>query len=233
VSVPDPQGAETPPPGLNAVGGGAYDPATMGFEATRLMLAVKAGDPQAFDQLVVALRGRAFQVARALVGSREDALDLSQETFLKVFRARETFREGEAFLPWFHRILRNTCFSFLRSRGRLRRISLSGDPDGGGDWELADPSVPPSAGLEAEERAGAFHVALAQLTARDREILVLRHFEELSYRELALALDVPEGTVMSRLFHARRRLREKLIGAGLRDELEGAAARPVAAEDPA
>lgn len=184
-------------------------------DATRLMLATKAGDPDAFDQLVRRLRGRAFRLAHALVGSRDDAMDLAQEAFLKVFRARETFRDGEPFLPWFHRIVRNTCFSYLRQRGRLRALSVSRPRPGGdedeGDWELADEAAPaPSARLEEGERADAFRAAFAILSARDREIITLRHFEELSYRDIAAALDIPQGTVMSRLFHARRRLRERL-----------------------
>src|SRR5690606_42086568 len=67
------------------------------------------------DALPTSLRGRAYHVARSMVGSSDDALDLSQEAFLKVFRARETFREGDPFLPWFHRILRNTCFRDRKS----------------------------------------------------------------------------------------------------------------------
>lgn len=231
MSSPEQDGAEIPRGWLKTGDGTAYGGASMGLESTRLMLAAKAGDREAFDTLVETLRSRAYHVARSMVGSSDDALDLSQEAFLKVFRARETFREGEPFLPWFHRILRNTCFSFLRTRGRLRRVSLSGGAEDEGDWELADDDAPPpSAALEADERAGAFRAALALLTARDREILVLRHYQELSYRELAEALDIPEGTVMSRLFHARRRLRERLVAAGYGDELEDAPARPVGAE---
>ncbi len=213
-------GAGIPAAWLKAGAEPEYGGASMALESTRLMLAAKQGDRQAFDALVETLRGRAFHVARSLVGSREDALDLSQEAFLKVFRARETFREGEPFLPWFHRILRNTCFSFLRQRGRLKKLSLSAGAEDEGDWELADEGPAPDANLEADERARAFRVALGRLSAKDREILVLRHFEELTYRELAEALGIPEGTVMSRLFHARRRLRERLVAAGLGDELE-------------
>jgi RNA polymerase sigma-70 factor (ECF subfamily) len=82
-------------------------------ETTRLMRAVKAGDRAAFESLVTAVRRRAFHVAASLVGSRDDALELCQEAFLKVYRARATYKDGEPFLPWFHRILRNTCFSFM------------------------------------------------------------------------------------------------------------------------
>ena len=196
----------------------AYGAPPMQCESTRLMLAVKHGDTGAFDELVGSLRGRAFHVARALVGSRDDAMELSQEAFLKVYRARETFREGEPFLPWFHRILRNTCFSFLRDRRRLRVRSVSshalGADDDEPDYDLLDAAPGPGARLEADERASAFWRAFNALSARDREILALRHFKELSYREIAGALGVPEGTVLSRLFHARRRLRE-----GLKDDL--------------
>jgi RNA polymerase sigma-70 factor (ECF subfamily) len=192
----------------------AKGPDAMAIEATRLMLATRDGDHGAFDALVARLRGRAFAVAHSLVGSREDALDMTQETFMKVFRARETFREGEPFLPWFHRILRNTCYSFLRKRGRLRKISLSGRRPGAedeGDYELVDPDSPaPGERAEAAERATAFHEAFETLSARDREMIALRHFQELSYAAIAESLDIPQGTVMSRLFHARRRLREKL-----------------------
>jgi RNA polymerase sigma-70 factor (ECF subfamily) len=181
-------------------------------EATRLMLAAKYGDAGAFDTLVESLRGRAFHVARALVGSHDDAMELSQEAFLKVYRARETFRDGEPFLPWFHRILRNTCFSFLRERRRIHSISdhRPGADEDEGDYQIADVAPGPSAVVEGGERAQLFWSAFRTLGARDREILALRHFKELSYKEIAGALAIPEGTVMSRLFHARRRLRENL-----------------------
>jgi RNA polymerase sigma-70 factor (ECF subfamily) len=193
-----------------------YGATPMQCEATRLMLAVKQGDARAFDELVDSLRGRAFHVARSLVGSRDDAMDLAQEAFLKVYRARDTFREGEPFLPWFHRILRNTCFSFLRDRRRIRERSVSahGADEDESDYEILDEEPGPSARMESDERAREFWTAFKALSSRDREILALRHFKELSYRDIAVALDVPEGTVMSRLFHARRRLRD-----GLKEEL--------------
>ncbi len=184
----------------------------MTSQATLLMGAVKSGETGAFESLTALLRGRAYRVARSLVGSREDALDMTQETFMKVFRARATFRDGEPFLPWFHRILRNTCISHLRKTRRVRVTSLSADgPDGETiDWQVEDPAPGPEEKAERGERVDAFRAAFALLSARDREILTLREFEDLSYRQIAEALAIPEGTVMSRLFHARRRLRERL-----------------------
>ena len=179
-------------------------------QVVALMTATKAGDAHAFDRLTELLRGRAFSVARSLVGSREDALDLTQEAFLKTYRARDTYRDGEPFLPWFHRILRNTCFSHLRKHRRLVSHSISAGEEDDGDWEIVGDEPAPSHQLERDEAAQAFWKAFRTLKARDREILSLRHFEELSYRDIARALSVPEGTVMSRLFHARKRLRAAL-----------------------
>lgn len=201
-------------------------------ETTRLMRAVKLGDRSAFELLVESVRARAFHVAAGLVGSRDDALELCQEAFVKVFRARETFRDGEPFLPWFHRILRNTCFSFLRSTKRLRATSLDADDadDPRGAWEIASDDAPVGERLEQQELAQRFRHAFERLGARDREILTLRHFDELSYRDIARALGVPEGTVMSRLFHARRRLRD-VIGDDFATEL-AENSRPLTSEQP-
>jgi len=187
----------------------------MSCEATRLMLATKRGEREAYDELVKHLRSKAYALAHSLVGSRDDAMELCQETFLKIYRARETFRDEDPFLPWFHRILRNTCYSFLRERGRASERSVSALPPGAdsdeGDWQIHDTDMPaPSQELEQDERAQLFQKALKRLSAHDREILVLRHYQELSYKEIATTLSIPEGTVMSRLFHARRRLRENL-----------------------
>ena len=190
--------------------GSAYE-SPVEVQVTQLMGRTKAGEQAAFDELVQVLRGRAFRQARSLVGSHEDAMDLCQEAFLKTYRSRDSYREDQAFMPWFHRILRNTCFSFLRKKKRITTHSLSGDStEDDAEWILPDDGPAPSAKVEAEERNDAFWTAFAVLSENDREILNLRHFEELSYREISRTLEIPEGTVMSRLYHARRRLREEL-----------------------
>jgi RNA polymerase sigma-70 factor (ECF subfamily) len=185
----------------------------MQCEATRLMLAAKRGDKTAFDALVESVRSRAFHVARALVGSNEDAMELCQEAFLKVYKARETFREGEAFNPWFHRIVRNTCYSFLRDKKRVRPMAdfeKQSATDEDLDFGIVDDDVGPTDATISNERTQYFWRAFEDLSAHDREILALRHFKELSYKDISSALGIPQGTVMSRLFHARRRLRDGL-----------------------
>ncbi|MCA9000693.1 MAG: RNA polymerase sigma factor [Planctomycetes bacterium] len=170
------------------------------------------GDLAAFDKLFRLLRGRAFHVAYSMVGSREDAMDLAQETFMKVYKARDSFDPRRPFLPWFHRILRNTCFSFLRKGRRVREQSIHNvDSEGNPyDFEILDGTPGPSVRASQTETERLYLEALERLSARDREILTLRHQEDLSYKEIAEALDIPEGTVMSRLYHARRRMRDAL-----------------------
>ena len=180
---------------LNEAPGEAYG-GEMPALTTQLMGRVKAGDEGAFDQLVSAVTPRGNTVALTLVGSREDALDLVQESLTKIYAARESYRQEAPFLPWFHRILRNTCVSFLRKKGRVTTIEAKA-PTPGEQAESVDTSTRVRAALDT-------------LPLKHREILSLRHFEELSYSEISLHLGIPEGTVMSRLYHARQRLSERL-----------------------
>ncbi|MDF1837542.1 MAG: RNA polymerase sigma factor [Planctomycetota bacterium] len=184
----------------------------MHTESSILMTRLHDGDLRAFDSLFRMLRGRAYHIAYSMVGSREDAMDLAQETFMRVYKARDSFDTSKPFLPWFHRILRNTCFSFLRKGRRVRERSIhqvdkDGDPI---DFEIVDDGPDPSAHASHSETERLYMEAMGRLSARDREILTLRHQEELSYKDIAEALEIPEGTVMSRLFHARRRMRDAL-----------------------
>ena len=197
----------------NAPAAPEYDPAQMQAEATQLMTATRMGSADAFETLFKKVRGSAFHAARSLVGCHEDAQDLTQEAFIKAYKARDSYDPTQPFLPWFHRILRNTCFSFLRKKGRLRERSIHRTDESGEDasWDIVDDHAPsPSDRAERTERSQAFTTALDKLKARDREIIVLRHYQDLSYKDIAAALVIPEGTVMSRLFHARKRLKSLL-----------------------
>ena len=178
---------------------------------TQLMGKVKAGDQSAFDQLVTAVTPRGHTVAHSLVGSREDARELVQESLTKVYAARASYRNEEPFLPWFHRILRNACISFLRKRGRATTRSISSAiDDDGADWEIEASELRPDQEAEATDTSAHVRAALDTLPLKHREILSLRHFEDLSYADISLQIGIPEGTVMSRLYHARRRLAERL-----------------------
>jgi RNA polymerase sigma-70 factor (ECF subfamily) len=170
-----------------------YDSA-MEARASAWMTRAKGGDPAAFDELTQALRNRAFQLARAWVGSHDDALELAQEAFLKTYRARDTYRDGEPFLPWFHRILRNTCYSFLRQlEASAAGLGLRAQPGGGAG--LADRGRGQRArhGRLARRARRRLLARLHRLSAKDREILGLRHFQELPYAAIARRLGIPRA----------------------------------------
>jgi RNA polymerase sigma-70 factor (ECF subfamily) len=171
-----------------------------------LMARASRGDREAFGILVERHMRRAYYAALGLMGSPDDALDLSQEAFVRAFRARKTLDPARPFYPWLYQILRRLCFNMVRDR-RTRRERL-GDAR---SWlvdqsETRHESMHPRRAYEADEARRRIHEALESLSENDREVLVLKEFEGLRYREIADLVGIPIGTVMSRLYTARRRL---------------------------
>jgi RNA polymerase sigma-70 factor (ECF subfamily) len=159
-----------------------------------------AGDWEFFRQLVDKYQARAVGHALAIMGNREDALDAVQEAFLDAFRALGRFDHERQFYPWLYTILRNRCFKMLAGRERLEVSNLE---------EIQTEILAPASGLSPEELL-ALERALLALSPEDRELITLKSLDGLSYRELAERLGIAEGTVMSRLYYARQRLREVL-----------------------
>lgn len=181
----------------------------MTVDDVALIRRAQAGDADAFGQLVERHMRRAYFAALSLVGTREDALDLSQEAFARAYRARKSIDPDRPFYAWLYQILRRLCFNFLRDRRtRLRTL------DAAGTWladEAADRAVPdPASALERQETRRAVAVAIERLPAREREVIALKEFEGLSYKEIAALVGIPLGTVMSRLYSARQRLAQVL-----------------------
>ena len=160
----------------------------------------KGGDADAFRYLVTRYQAQAIGHARAILADGEDARDAAQDAFLSAFRTIDRFDEERRFYPWLYTILRNRCLTMLADRKARSPESLDA-------LEVLAPSrsVPPE-DLIALERA------LVELGPNEREIILLRHLDGLSYAEMADLLEIPAGTVMSRLFNARRKLRERLEG---------------------
>jgi RNA polymerase sigma-70 factor (ECF subfamily) len=179
------------------------------LEDGALVRRAQAGDAEAFGSLVERYMRRAYYSALALVGSREDALDLSQEAFARAFRARRTIDPERPFYAWLYQILRRLCFNFLRDR-RTRRARLAA----AGTWlvdEASRRAAPdPASALERDDARRRVAAAIDRLPAREREVLALKEFEGLSYREIAALVGIPIGTVMSRLYSARHRLADAL-----------------------
>ncbi|MBN2566234.1 MAG: sigma-70 family RNA polymerase sigma factor [Candidatus Eisenbacteria bacterium] len=168
----------------------------------------KRGDKTAFGMLVERYKERAYMIALGFVGSPDDAMDLSQDAFVKAYRAMRTFKDGSDFYPWFYAILRNTCFNFLRRRKTRKESSLDAAREYG--YDVVDESPDPSASLERSEMRRLVRLEIDNLSPVHREILLLRHFEGLSYKEMADVLECPIGTVMSRLYAARQALKSRL-----------------------
>jgi RNA polymerase sigma-70 factor, ECF subfamily len=162
------------------------------------------GDREAFRHLVERYQRRAVTHAMAILGNRDDAEDAVQDAFIDAFKAIGTFDTSRSFYSWFYVLLRNRCYK--TTAGRRPTESL--------DEALLLTS---QQGMADDTRL-ALENALHSLTREEREIVWLKYFSGLSYDELALHLQIPRGTVMSRLFNARRRLKGKLTGVLIREQ---------------
>jgi len=182
---------------------------------------VLAGDTEAFGVLVDRHGRRVHAAILRMTGEPETASDLAQETLLKAFTGLGSFRRGSAFYTWLYAIALNQVRSEFRrrktARGR-RALSLDGggDPDGqgGGPPEPVAGDSGPGENAVRNEEAERLHLELARLDEEFREAVVLRDLEGLSYEEISGILEVPVGTVRSRLHRGRAALRERLLPLG-------------------
>ena len=168
------------------------------------------GPKEAFELIVKRHMKDAYLIALGLVGNREDALELSQEAFFRAYQHYDTLHSKGKFFPWFYQILRNLCFSHLRKR-RVRRASSLDDtqfgvPGAAGGRLLSSPD----AIAERNEAKDRIWKAMGRLDDKHREVIMLRHFRNMSYDEMAKVLFCNRGTVTSRLFYARQQLKEIL-----------------------
>lgn len=173
-----------------------------------IVLQWKQGRKRAYEMLVRHYMTDAFLVALGFVGNREDARDLSQDAFIKAYKARDSFEQGRPFYPWLYRILKNHCLNFIKRRGQRQMTPYDSD----NNLQERIPSGKPSAldTLEAEERCQLVRNAVNMLSEDHREIIVLKNFKGHSYQEIADLLEIPMGTVMSRLYYARKALKRNI-----------------------
>ena len=169
---------------------------------------VQHGDTEAFSLLVAAYEKNVFNVALQMTGNREDAQDMAQEAFLKAYSSLSSFRGDSKFSSWLYRIVSNVCLDFRRRQGRRPSSSLTVEDDEGENIQLdiADESQSPEALLERKMTREAVRAGLQQLPDEQRQILLLREIQGLSYEEISDVLDLEVGTVKSRIFRARKRL---------------------------
>lgn len=196
-------------PATAPVGGGRDD--------RELVAAAKGGERSAFDELVVRHQDKVFNMSYRILGDREEALDCSQEIFLSAYRGLQRFDDKARFGTWLYRITVNRCRDQIRRRGfrkYTRPISLDAagpDQESEGGLEPAARESTPLERASTDERTRLVNAALQELPGDAREILLLRDLQGLSYEEVAEILEVPIGTVRSRLSRARGLLRERLL----------------------
>ena len=171
-----------------------------------LILRAQRGEKEAYGLLVRAYMQPAYYSALALVGSHDDAMDLSQQAFIRAWMAIQKFEVGRRFFTWYYRILRNLCLNRLRDRASQAAPMAHFDHVIEVRDEEQDPSLEADRALLRER----VREALGRLRPEEREIIVLRDFDGHSYAEIAELLECPLGTVMSRLYYARKHLKDLL-----------------------
>ena len=180
-----------------------------------LVTRAKAGDHAAFEQLIRENEKRIYNLTLRMVGNPDDALDLSQEAFLKAWKGLPSFQGDSTFSTWLYRLAGNVCLDFLRSKKR-RQDTI------GAAFSLDDEDAPvppdhalrPEEHLERKERRAALHRAMHHLPDHHRQVLVMRELSGLSYQEISDVLELDLGTVKSRLTRARIALKKLLLADG-------------------
>lgn len=189
-----------------------HEPSTLTDE--ELVRSVLAGDRERFAELVERYQARLINYLHRLVRDLDEAHDLAQEVFVRVYQALDRFDPQYRFSTWLFRVAQNAAIDLIRKR-RFRLVPLTRpDEDGEGVRELEIAAEGPSAQdrLESTERDGRIREAIEGLPWEYRELIVLRHYGELAYDEIATAKGMPLGTVKNKLFRARQMLKTALAG---------------------
>ncbi len=181
----------------------------------RLMLRVRDDEPGAFEELVEQYQRRLVAVMHHLLGSAEEAEDLAQEVFLRVYRARKKYRPRAKFSTWLFTIANNLALNALRSRQRKPVVPLNTRDSGPlgprpAEQLVCDPGDTPGHGMQQQELAAVVRRALEDLSERQRAAVILNKFEDMNYAEIAEVMGLTTKAVKSLLSRARENLREAL-----------------------
>ena len=211
--------------------GGAALPAAEAPADADVVQRARAGDHAAFRVLVERYQGRAYRLALRVLRDEDQARDVVQDAFLKVYGSLDRFEGRSGFYTWLYRIVMNVCLDRKRRDRSDREVEWDEETAGG---SLADPTGAdlaqsgPEAEVERSELRTFVTRAIETLPEDARRAIQLREIDGLSYKEIAEALGIPKGTVMSRLYYARRRLQEALRAAGVDPFEEGGSAEETA-----
>jgi RNA polymerase sigma-70 factor (ECF subfamily) len=193
------------------------DPAWDELSDQALIGLIRQGRMEAWDHLMLRHAAKAYQIAYGILGSREDAEEVAQDGFVRIYRALDRFRGDSEFSTWMYRIIVNQArnrYRWNKRRGALRNVSIeaSQDPDNEGiaPIDLADPQKTPDQRIVYREWEGEIAREMQHLPPVNREALFLRNVKNMSYEQIADVLDCKVGTVKSRIARAREELRKRL-----------------------
>jgi RNA polymerase sigma-70 factor (ECF subfamily) len=189
------------------------DPQETTSDADLVRLAQK-GDMRAFEELVARHRDKVYARALSMMRNEDEALDLSQDAWVKGWQRLGQFQGDSSFVTWMTRIVINLCLDQLRKLKRKRAESLEAmeEEPGGAERQMPVIAPNPTEGLERAELRERINRGLAELSEKHRTALILHEFEQMEYKEIARQMKCSVGTVMSRLFYARRHLAARLAG---------------------
>lgn len=173
-----------------------------------LVRAAQKGDMRAFEELVARHRDKIYARAYSMMRNEEEAIDLSQEAWVKAWQRLKQFQGESSFVTWMTRIVINLCLDQLRRHKRQRAESIEAmdEESGGVERQMPVVTVNPTERLERAELRQRIDQALSQLSYAHRTAIVLHEFEGMEYKEIARTMECSIGTVMSRLFYARRKM---------------------------
>ena len=179
-----------------------------------LVKAAQKGDMAAFEELVARHRDKIYARAFSMLRNEDDATDLSQEAWVKGWQRLHQFQGDSSFATWMTRIVINLCLDQLRKNKRIKSESIDemNEETGGVERQMPVITPNPTEGLERTELRQRIDKALSQLSYEHRTVLILHEFEELEYKLIAKKMGCSIGTVMSRLFYARRKMAALLAG---------------------
>lgn len=182
-------------------------------QVNRLVETARAGDESAFGELVKMYHARLHAVVYRIVRNEDDARDVSQQAWVKAWRRLGSYQQDARFFTWLYRIAVNTALDFIRQSKRRKEVSVEDRAPGEEDREVEWPEATedtPDRQMARDEVTAAFRSALDSLSADHRTALILREVEGHSYREIAELTGARIGTVMSRIFYARKLIQEKM-----------------------
>lgn len=191
---------------------GSSTPTPLPTDEKELVKRFQNGDKEVFNELVTKYQGKIYNLVYKYVSNAETARDLSQEIFIKAFRALPNFKRQSAFYSWLYRIATNLCIDFIRQQKRGQALSFEDLAAGGNDEAVFNDVSPlPPDQLETKELGQIIGQAVQQLPPKQQRVFNLRYHDGLQLKEIAVQLDRSEGTIKAHLHHAHKRLQTLLV----------------------